>query len=113
MLNWWKKEKPAKTSANAANKSVNTADAENNAEELKREQEFLSQKIQVDVALKSAGRNIIAVIKILRENLHLDLPQAKSLADSAPTVIANGMLKEEAIALTQTLRSVGAEVELL
>lgn len=72
----------------------------------------LSQKIEVDVVLVSAGKNTIAAIKAVRQHLNLDLPEAKKLVESAPVTIAEHKLKDEAQTIAEDLRKVGATVEL-
>ncbi len=72
----------------------------------------LSQKIEVDVVLVDAGKDKIAVIKVLREVLSLELSQAKTLAENTPATIAENKLKDEAVVIADKLRNVGATVEL-
>lgn len=110
---WWQR-KTAKDIDSEANATTTEFDTTvDNEEQLQRENELLAHKVCVDVVLKSTGRNIIVVIQVLREKLHLGLAQAKSLADSAPTVIAESMLTDEAVSLANALRAEGAIVELL
>jgi len=87
---------------------------ENKSAESAEEQtdESLPQKIYVDVVLKDAGKNLISVIKIVREITGLGLAEAKALAESAPVTIAEQKLKEEAIAIAESLEKAGAAVEL-
>lgn len=72
----------------------------------------LSQKIEADVMLVDAGKNSIAVIKVIRQITNLDLAQAKKLVESAPVTIAERMLKDEAMKIAEELKNVGATVEL-
>ncbi len=106
---WWQK------AAKVADKSDTAIDDAQPKDDVaaQREKELLAQRVTVDVVLKSTGRNIIFVIQVLREKLHLDLAQTKALADSAPTVIAQGMLTSEAASLANDLRAAGATIELL
>lgn len=72
----------------------------------------LPQKIEVDIVLVNSGTDKIAVIKVLREALNLELFQAKKLAENAPVTIAERMLKDEAKVLADMLRKAGATVEI-
>lgn len=72
----------------------------------------LSQKIEVDVVLTDVGSNSIAVVKVIRKVMNLELPAAKKLVESAPVTIAQHKLKDEAAAIADELRKVGATVEL-
>ncbi len=72
----------------------------------------LPQKIEVDIVLVNSGTDKIAVIKVLREALNLELFQAKKLAENVPVTIAERMLKDEAKVLADALRKVGATVEI-
>ena len=103
------------TNEQAKKKQENTAEAEAEEQPVLTEQDngiALAQKIEVDVILKNAGSNKIAVIKVIRNATGLDLEQAKKLVDSAPATIAEKRLKDEAEKLSEELRRVGAEVEL-
>lgn len=73
--------------------------------------EDTSVTVTHDVTLVSAGRNRIAVIKALRQMLMLGLAEAKTLADSAPVVVAEDISEERADKLIQLLEAAGAEVE--
>ena len=115
MIKWWKrKDESVQENADNSSETKNiAAKADSLTESEKAELERLSHKIEVDVVLKSAGRNLIAVIKVLRSRFNLELQQAKALAESAPTTIATAKLKDEALALARELRAFGAEVELI
>lgn len=70
------------------------------------------EKTEFEVILKSAGATKIQVIKVVREVLPgLGLVEAKGLVDSAPKTIKEGLSKEDAEAMAEKLRAVGAEVE--
>lgn len=60
------------------------------------------------VVLDKAGRNKIAVIKVVREATGLGLKEAKDLVESAPTPIKGGLTREDAEALQQQLTAAGA-----
>ena len=57
------------------------------------------EKTEFDVELVEAGSGKIKVIKAVREATGLGLKEAKDLVDGAPTVIKEGLPKEEAEAL--------------
>ena len=65
-----------------------------------------------DVVLKSKGPNLIRVIQLLKKMFGLDLGQAKSLVDNAPSVIKNAAPKAEAESIKAQFEAIGASVEL-
>ena len=67
---------------------------------------------EVDVVLKSAGANKLAVIKLVREITGLGLKEAKDLVDNAPKPVKEKIDPEEAKAIADKLTEAGAEVEL-
>lgn len=70
------------------------------------------EKSEFDVELTSAGDGKIKVIKVVREATGLGLKEAKELVDGAPSVIKEGVSKEDAEALKAQLEEVGASVTL-
>ncbi|MDR1652810.1 MAG: 50S ribosomal protein L7/L12 [Prevotellaceae bacterium] len=70
------------------------------------------EKTSFDVLLKSAGANKLAIVKLVKELTGLTLKEAKDLVDAAPSVIKEGIAKDEAEALQKSLADGGAEVEL-
>jgi large subunit ribosomal protein L7/L12 len=66
---------------------------------------------EVDVILKSAGANKLAVIKLVREITGLGLKEAKDLVDNAPKPVKEKIDPEEAKAIADKLTEAGAEVE--
>jgi large subunit ribosomal protein L7/L12 len=70
------------------------------------------EKTSFDVILKSAGAQKLQVIKAVKEACGLGLKEAKDLVDGAPAPVKQGLSKDDAEALKQTLEGVGAEVEL-
>ncbi len=66
---------------------------------------------EVDVVLKSAGANKLAVIKLVREITGLGLKEAKDLVDNAPKAVKEKIDPEEAKAIADKLTEAGAEVE--
>jgi len=69
------------------------------------------EKTAFDVVLKGAGSAKLKVVKAVKECCGLGLKEAKDLVDSAPSVIKEGLAKDEAEALKSTLEEAGAEVE--
>ena len=70
------------------------------------------EKTEFDVTLKEVGANKIAVIKAVRTATGLGLKEAKDLVESAPAKIKEGMPKDDAEALKNSLEEAGAKVEL-
>jgi large subunit ribosomal protein L7/L12 len=71
-----------------------------------------AEKTSFDVLLKAAGANKLAIVKLVKELTGLGLKEAKDLVDAAPSVIKEGVAKDEAEALKKSLEEGGAEVEL-
>ena len=69
-------------------------------------------KSTMDVELTDAGASKIAVIKVVKEALALGLKEAKDLVDGAPSMIKQGMKKEDADELAKKLTDAGAKVTL-
>ena len=67
---------------------------------------------EVDVILKSAGANKLAIVKLVKELTGLGLKEAKDIVDAAPANVKEGVSKDEAEALKKQLTEAGAEVEL-
>ena len=76
------------------------------------EAEEAFEKTAFDVVLKGDGGNKIKVIKIIREATGLGLKEAKDMAEALPGKIKEGLPKEEAEALIEKFKEVGADVEL-
>ena len=74
--------------------------------------EVVEEKSSFDVVLKSAGATKLAIVKLVKELTGLGLKEAKDLVDAAPSVIKEGVTKDEAEALKKSLEEGGAEVEL-
>mgnify|MGYP003294045642 FL=1 len=70
------------------------------------------EKTNFDVVLKSAGASKLQVVKAVKESCGLGLKEAKDLVDAAPSVVKEGLPKDEAENLKKALEEVGAEVEL-
>lgn len=74
--------------------------------------EAVEEKSSFDVLLKSFGANKLQVVKAVKEACGLGLKEAKDLVDAAPSVVKEGLAKDEAESLKKTLVEAGAEVEL-
>ena len=70
------------------------------------------EKTEFNVALKEAGANKIAVIKVVREITGLGLSEAKALVDGAPSVVKENVPAAEAKEMEAKLKEAGAVVEL-
>ena len=74
--------------------------------------EAAEEKTSFDVVLKSAGAAKLGVVKAVKEVCGLGLKEAKDLVDGAPSVVKEGLSKDEAENLKKALEDAGAEVEL-
>jgi large subunit ribosomal protein L7/L12 len=73
----------------------------------------VEEKTEFDVVLTSAGDKKLDVIKAVREiSPQLTLPQAKTLVESAPQKVREGVSKEDAEKAKKALEAAGAKVEL-
>lgn len=70
------------------------------------------EKTEFDVELTEIGSAKINVIKAVREILGLGLKEAKETVDGAPSVIKEGIQKDEAESIQKKLEEVGAKVTL-
>ena len=70
------------------------------------------EKTSFDVVLKSAGSAKLQVVKAVKGACGLGLKEAKDLVDGAPSVVKEGLAKDEAESWKKTLEEAGAEVEL-
>lgn len=69
-------------------------------------------KSELDIVLKDAGAQKVAVIKAVKDITGLGLGEAKALVDGAPGTIKEKAPKEEAEAAKKALEEAGATVEL-
>ena len=67
-------------------------------------------KSTVTVELSDAGSNKIAVIKAVKEALGLGLKEAKDLVDGAPSVLKEGVGKDEGEELKKKIEEAGGKV---
>ncbi|HEX4774909.1 MAG TPA: 50S ribosomal protein L7/L12 [Candidatus Saccharimonadales bacterium] len=70
------------------------------------------EKAEMDVILKDAGAQKVAVIKAVKDLTGLGLGEAKAIVDSAPKPVLEKAKKEDAEAAKKTLEAAGATVEL-
>jgi len=70
------------------------------------------EKTEFDVELTEVGAAKLKVVKAVKEACGLGLKEAKDLVDKAPSIIKEGMAKEEAENLKKTIEAAGAVVEL-
>lgn len=70
------------------------------------------EKTSFAVHLTDAGAQKIAVIKAVKEVLALGLKEAKDLVDAAPSLLKDGMKKDEAEAFKKQIETAGGKVEL-
>jgi len=68
------------------------------------------EQTEFNVELTSFGANKVAVIKAVREATGLGLKEAKDLVESAPTVLKEGVSKEDGEELKKKLEEAGATV---
>ena len=74
--------------------------------------EAAEEKTEFDAILTDTGAEKIKVIKVVRELTGLGLKEAKDLVDGAPSTVKEGVSKEEAQAMAEKFKEVGATVEL-
>lgn len=70
------------------------------------------EKSSFAVHLANAGATKIAVIKIVKEALGLGLKEAKDLVDAAPSLLKDGVKKEDAEKMKKDIEAAGGKVEL-
>ena len=70
------------------------------------------EKSAFTVELTEAGEQKIAVMKVVKEVLGLGLKEAKDLVDGVPSVLKEGMKKEEAEDLKKKIEEAGGKVTL-
>ena len=70
------------------------------------------EKTEFNVELTEVGPNKVKVIKVVRDITGLGLKEAKDAVDGAPTVLKEGVTKEEADDIKTKLEAEGAKVTL-
>ena len=68
------------------------------------------EKTEFDIELTECGPNKVKVIKVVRDLTGLGLKEAKAAVDGAPTVLKQGVSKEEAEDAKTKLEAEGAKV---
>jgi large subunit ribosomal protein L7/L12 len=74
--------------------------------------EAAAEQSSFTLELTDAGAQKIAVIKVVKEVLGLGLKEAKDLVDGAPSVVKEGLKKEEAEELKKKIEEAGGKVTL-
>ena len=72
----------------------------------------VEEKSSFDVVLKAHGADKMSVIKSVKTLTGAGLKEAKEMVDGAPSVIKEGVSKDEAEAIKKDLEAIGAEIEL-
>jgi large subunit ribosomal protein L7/L12 len=70
------------------------------------------EKSAYNVQLTDAGAAKVQVIKAVKDALGLGLKEAKDLVDAAPTMLKEGLKKEDADKLKAAVEAAGGKVEL-
>lgn len=70
------------------------------------------EKTEFDVELTEIGSAKLKVVKAVKEACGLGLKEAKDLVDTAPSIIKEGLSKEEAENLKKAIEAEGAKVTL-
>ena len=70
------------------------------------------EKTEFDVILVDAGEKKVNAIKAVRAATGLGLKEAKTLVESAPAAVKEGISKEDAEALVKELEEAGAKAEI-
>lgn len=70
------------------------------------------EKTSFNAHLTDAGAAKVQVIKAVKDALGLGLKEAKDLVDAAPTLLKDGMKKEDADKLKAAVEAAGGKVEL-
>ena len=71
-----------------------------------------AEKSEFDIELTAAGDAKVKTIKVVKEITGLGLKDAKGLVDNAPSVIKEGVAKDEAEDITSKIEETGATVTL-
>ena len=69
------------------------------------------EKTEFDVVMTSFGDNKVSAIKAVRAITGLGLKEAKTLVESAPAAVKEGVSKDEAEETKKQLEEAGASVE--
>ncbi len=74
--------------------------------------EAAAEKDEFDVVMTGFGEKKIAVIKVVRGITGLGLKEAKAMTEGVPSVVKEGVSKDEAADIQKQLEDAGATVEL-
>ncbi len=72
----------------------------------------VEEKTEFNVTLKEIGANKINVIRAVRELTSLGLKESKDLVEAAPTLVKEGVSKDDAAAAKAKLEAAGAIAEI-
>ncbi len=70
------------------------------------------EKSTFNVELTDGGAAKIGVIKVVKEALGIGLKEAKDLVDAAPSILKEGMKKEDAEKLKKDIEAAGGKITL-
>ena len=70
------------------------------------------EQTEFNVEMTSFGSNKVSVIKVVRQITALGLKEAKTLVESAPTKVKEGVSKDDAADMKKQLEEAGATVEI-
>lgn len=73
----------------------------------------VEEKVSFNVLLKSTGINKLNVIRNIKDMTGKSLLEIKTLVESAPCNIKENISKDEADALVNSLKDLGADVEII
>lgn len=72
----------------------------------------VEEQTEFTVTLKTFGENKVGVIKAIRAITSLGLKEAKDLVEGAPTVVKEGVSKDDAASIKKQLEEAGATAEI-
>ena len=70
------------------------------------------EKTEFDVVLVDAGAAKLNVVKVVKEATGLGLKEAKDLVEGAPKTLKEGVSKEEAAKIKETIEAAGGTVKI-
>ncbi|UQB43523.1 50S ribosomal protein L7/L12 [Thiomicrospira microaerophila] len=74
--------------------------------------EAVEEKTEFDVILTAAGANKVGAIKAVRGITGLGLKEAKDAVENVPTVLKEGVSKEEAESVKKQVEEAGGQAEI-
>lgn len=72
----------------------------------------VEEQTEFTVTLKAFGENKVGVIKAIRAITNLGLKEAKDLVEGAPSVVKEGVSKDDAASIKKQLEEAGATAEI-